>query len=252
MNLILLDKKELSDKSVTLEGRRASHIHGVLKAKQGDTLRVGIINGNSGTATVREIDKSKVTLTDLKLTKQPPNPWFDILLAIPRPKVLHRLWAPLASLGARQIILINAAKVERCYFDTHWLAPDSYTPLLLEGLEQSGTTTLPTVEIIKAFKPFIEDEVPQRFKDSPKLIAHPRLNGNNTPITPFSQNPPPSTPLPLIAIGPEGGWNEFEFNLLTKADFKPLTLGERALRTDIAITAIAGALGGATLHTNQP
>lgn len=252
MNLILLEDKELNCERVTLDGRRARHILSVLKAKPGDCLRVGILNGRVGTAEVEKVHEETVTLHRLSLNKQAPAPWFDILLAIPRPKVLHRLWAPLASLGARQIILINAAKVERCYFDTHWLTPDSYTPLLQEGLEQSGTTQLPTVEIIKAFKPFIEDEVPQRFKDSPKLIAHPRLNGNNEPLKPFPQNPPPNTPLPLIAIGPEGGWNEFEFNLLTKAGFKPLTLGDRALRTDVAITAIAGALGGATLHSNQP
>jgi RsmE family RNA methyltransferase len=57
--------------------------------------------------------------------------------------------------------------------------------------------------------------------------------------------------MPTIAIGPEGGWTEFELSLLEKADFKPLTLGDRALRTDIAIAAIAGALSGATVTANN-
>lgn len=251
MNLILLKKEEISSGRAILNDRRARHIAGVLKPKAGEWLRVGILNGKAGTAKVESIDKGIVTLASFNLDKTAPAPWFDIMLAVPRPKVLHRLWAPLASLGVRQIILINAAKVEKCYFDTHWLNQDSYTPLLQEGLEQSCTTQMPSVEIIKAFKPFIEDQIPQRFPNSPKLVAQPRLNGNNRPLEPFTQNPPQDADLPLIAIGPEGGWTEFEFNLLEKADFKPLTLGDRALRTDIAIAAIAGALSGATVTANN-
>lgn len=251
MNLILLKKEEISSGRAILNDRRAKHISGILKAEVGDCLRVGILNSKVGTAKVESTDKDTVTLSDLNFDKDPPAPWFDIMLAIPRPKVLHRLWAPLASLGVRRIILINAAKVEKCYFDTHWLSPDSYTPLLQEGLEQSCTTQMPSVEIIKAFKPFIEDQIPQRFQNAPKLVAQPRLNGNNRQLEPFTQNPPQDADLPLIAIGPEGGWTEFELSLLEKADFKPLTLGDRALRTDIAIAAIAGALCGATVTANN-
>ena len=52
----------------------------------------------------------------------PPRPAVDLLLAVPRPKVMRRLWAQIAALGVGQIILTNAGKVERNYFDTHILS----------------------------------------------------------------------------------------------------------------------------------
>ena len=81
-------------------------------------------------------------------------------------------------------MLTNAARVERCYFDTHWLAPENYTPLLLEGLEQSGTTALPQISIHRRFKPLVEDELPPAYAWALKLVAHPGITqeagGENT------------------------------------------------------------------------
>lgn len=252
MNLVILSRKEVADgRRIVLADRRAAHIADVLHPAPGNAIRVGVEGGKVGTATVAEIADGKVTLEAPHLTRNPPAPWFDIVLAVPRPKVLHRLWAPLASLGVRRIILVNAAKVEKFYFDTHWLAPDAYVPLLLEGLEQASTTTLPEVLVRRAFRPFVEDEVARDYADAPKFVAHPRLGGDGCAVTGFSQNPAPGAPLPLVAVGPEGGWTDFELDLLFKADFKPLTLGDRALRTDIACAALAGALAGAFCSRNQ-
>ena len=58
-----------------------------------------------------------------------------------------RIWAQVAAIGVGQIILTNAERVERNYFDTHWLAPESYRPLLIEGLQQARDTRLPAVSI---------------------------------------------------------------------------------------------------------
>jgi 16S rRNA U1498 N3-methylase RsmE len=72
------------------------------------------------------IEASCVTLTDTRATRDvrcvfesvtPPRPRVDVLLALPRPKVMRRLWAQLAALGVAQIILTNAERVERHYFD---------------------------------------------------------------------------------------------------------------------------------------
>lgn len=245
MNLILLDPGEVRDGAdVALDGRRAAHVVEVLRAKPGDTLRVGVVGGGVGKATVVSAAPGAVVLSAPVLDAAPPAPWFDLVLAIPRPKVLHRLWAPLAALGVRRIELVNAAKVERFYFDTHWLEPSSYAPLLAEGLEQAGTTQLPQVALHRAFRPFVEDVVPARYADAPKFVAHLRI-GATEPLPAFPQDPAPGTPLPLVAVGPEGGWTDFEIALLEKAGFRPFTLGARVLRTDTACAAICGALCGA-------
>ena len=41
----------------------------------------------------------------------------------------------------------------------------------------------------------------------------------------------------VIAIGPEGGWNDFERALFASRGFSPVSMGTRTLRTDVAITS---------------
>jgi RsmE family RNA methyltransferase len=42
----------------------------------------------------------------------------------------------------------------------------------------------------------------------------------------------------LLAVGPEGGWNEFELRLLEAHGFQPIGMGPRTLRTDTACLAL--------------
>jgi hypothetical protein len=57
---------------------------------------------------------------------------------MPRPKVLRRLWAPLASLGIGRIVLTNANKVERYYFDSKALEIETIREELLRGAGAGG------------------------------------------------------------------------------------------------------------------
>ena len=75
----------------------------------------------------------------------------DLLLAVPRPKVLRRMWAPLASMGVDRVYLTNAARVERYYFDSKALEPDAVEDELLRGLEQSGDVYMPGVCVARRF-----------------------------------------------------------------------------------------------------
>ena len=62
---------------------------------------------------------------------------------LPLPQVLRRLWAQIAALGVGQVILTNAEKVERDYFDSHVMIESGYRPLLVEGREDNFKITTP-------------------------------------------------------------------------------------------------------------
>jgi RsmE family RNA methyltransferase len=162
----------------------------------------------------------------------PPRPRVDLLIAVPRPKVLRRLWAQLAALGVGEIILTNAARVERNYFDTHWLAPEVYTPLLVEGLQQARDTRLPLVSVHRQFRPLIEDRLSHRVPEA-RVVAHP----GDGPTMADAVAASVAERL-LIAIGPEGGWNAFELGLLEAKGFTRVAMGARTLRTDTACVAL--------------
>jgi len=233
MNRLLLTDAEIDvDGVVSVDGNRAAHICGVLKLGCGDTLRVGLINGATGMAEILRVGNNSVELRCVFDGVIPSLPSIDLLLALPRPKVMKRLWAPLASMGVGRIILTNAAKVERNYFDTHWLQPSKYNPLLREGLEQSGDTHMPQVDIKRRLKPFVEDELDNEFPESQRILFHPR-NAMNV-----SELKAQETSRVLIAVGPEGGWTDYELEMFEKQGFHCVSMGWRVLRTDTACIAL--------------
>ena len=134
MNLILLEPDEIHAEGLAvLAGKRARHVREVLKAAEGGRIRIGVVDGPTGTATVTEEGdplRLECDLTD----PVPPIPGVDLLLAMPRPKVMNRLWPVLASLGVGRILISNAWKTERSYFDTHVLGPEHIRAGLIEGL----------------------------------------------------------------------------------------------------------------------
>jgi RsmE family RNA methyltransferase len=234
VNLVLLDEHDRIDANcVTLSDARAAHISNVLGARPGQAVRIGLLDGPFGTGTVVSADGSRVTLCCEFAGGTPPRPQVDVLLALPRPKVMRRLWAQLAALGVGQIILTNAEKVERHYFDTHIVDEETYRPLLVEGLQQARDTRLPAVSIHRQFRILVEDRLDGLFSDGIRLVADP---GGTTSVT--SALSDRDSQRVLLAIGPEGGWNDFELSLLAAHGFQIVALGQRTLRVDTACTAL--------------
>ena len=234
MNLILLEPSELdSENRVLLTDHRALHVREVLKTESGQTVRVGCTDGPLGTGAIESDTAQGILLHCTFQRRPPPRPRIDLLLALPRPKVMKRLWAPLASLGVGRIILTAAWKVERNYFDTHVIDPSFYTPLLKEGLQQARDTWLPRVTVHRRFKVLVEDELDTLFPAGARWMADP----DAAPRQPILQGKSAAQRL-LLAIGPEGGWTDYERDLLRAHGFKAFSLGPRPLRTDIACIAL--------------
>ncbi len=235
MNVVLIDTAEISaDGTATLTDARAVHLRHVLRVAPGSEVRIGRIDGPLGRGTVAAVEGQAVTLACAFDDAPPPRPRVDLLLAVPRPKVLRRLWAPLASLGVGRIVLTNAEKVERDYFDSHVMAPEGFRPLLLEGLQQAKDTHVPLVTVHKRFRVLVEDELDALCPASRRLVAHP---GAASPIREAAADLSPDARV-LVAIGPEGGWNDFELGLLDEHGFARVSMGERTLTTTTACVAV--------------
>jgi 16S rRNA (uracil1498-N3)-methyltransferase len=241
MNLILCEPGEIgADGVVSLTGPRAAHVRDVLRVGPGERVRLGVVDGAKGQGEVLALDDDRVTLRAALEGDAPPVPPIDLLLAVPRPKVLRRLWAQIAALGVGRIFLSNAWRVERHYFDAHVLDPSTYRPLLVEGLQQAGDTRLPRVSIHRQFRILVEDELGPASDGERRLVAHP--GGDGSLLTMASEAGERRV---LLAIGPEGGWNTFELELLAQHGFATVGLGLRTLRTDTACVALLAILNEA-------
>ncbi len=239
MNLLLLEQKDFIDESTALiDDKRLVHLQQVLKAQVGDTLNTGLLNGKIGTSTINSLSDKSATL-QVKLNQLPPAPLpLTIILALPRPKMLRRILRSIAELGIKDLYLINSYKVEKSYWQTPVLEAATIDNYLKEGLIQAKDTILPRVHIKKLFKPFVEDELKAIINQREAFVAHPYSTDNK----PAQAYPSTSTNERVIAIGPEGGFIDYEIGLLQQQGLQPITLGNRIYRVENAITILSSLL----------
>ena len=228
MNLILLEPSELNEGRASLSDARAEHLRTFLHAAPGSTFRVGLVDGACGTATVTAVSPEAVDFT-VALGEEALPPWYDLILALPRPRSLKRILFQSAAMGVRNIFLCGAEKVEKSYFSMHLLREEEYRPVLIEGMMQAKTTALPKVVVV----PKLRDLWAQLPADATaRYIANPAPQGEALRGTGF----------PIIAVGPDGGWTEKETARFLEEGFQPITLGPRPLRTDTAAIALPAVL----------
>ncbi|WP_205883596.1 16S rRNA (uracil(1498)-N(3))-methyltransferase, partial [Pseudomonas viridiflava] len=84
-----------------------------------------------------------------------------LLLPLPRPKMLRRVFQTVATMGVPKVILLNSYRVEKSFWQTPFLEPHAIREQLILGLEQARDSVLPEIVIEKRFKPFVEDRLPQ-------------------------------------------------------------------------------------------
>ncbi|MEO8256156.1 MAG: 16S rRNA (uracil(1498)-N(3))-methyltransferase [Acidobacteriota bacterium] len=239
MNLVLLDADELTTAGdAVLHGARARHIRTVHRAAVGDSLRVGLVGGQVGEGVVTALAADEVVLA-VRLSGAPPAPLaIDLLLAMPRPKMLRRIVAAVASMGVKRLVLINSARVEKSYFDSPLITAAAIDEQLRLGLAQARDTILPQVMIERRFRPFVEDRARALWPPPHRcLVAHPEAAGDLRRVVPA----PTDDPM-VLAIGPEGGWVPFELALLEANGFQRLSAGPRVLRVDTAVPFLLGQL----------
>lgn len=234
MNLILLHPRELTDQHATLTGRRAEHIRKILRSKIGDSVRVGMLGGLLGTGRIREMDGESIVLQVHLTTEPPAAPPTDLILAVPRPIMLKRVLAQAVSMGVDRIFLINANRVEKSFFNSTLIQNNAFAEPLLLGLEQAIDTRPPEISVHPRFRPFVEDFLPELLADCRiRLLAHPEGDQSIAQAAGglFDQRV-------VIAIGPEGGWVDFEVQRFKEQGFAPFSLGARILRVDTAVPAL--------------
>ena len=231
MNLLLIDPTDINNNQAVICETKSWHILNILKLQQGDKIRVGIINGKIGTGKILSTASGRVTIEIDCSIKAPRHPEIQLILAMPRPKVLRRILKCISSTGIKSIYLINCFKVEKSYWQTPLLAQDIVNKALVSGLEQSVDTILPKIHLRRLFKPFVEDELSRIAGSTEKLIAHPN-----------AKNPCPASVNNSITvvIGPEGGFSEYEVTKFEEIDFKRVSIGQRILSVETAVPYILG------------
>jgi len=263
------DGEEQPSRKVILpkEDYRTIHASKILGLHNGDTIRAGLVTEEVWTdsATIQWLPEGKVNKAEpLPKSGNPPGslqidlhnlqPSLDttddlrvsLLLALPRPLQLGRMLPMIAQLGVEHLILCGAQKVPKDYFGSHlFREPHSLQNKLIEGLCQAGDVRLPQVQLQKNLRRFLaSSEFESLFprEDYVRVLAHPQRDDDNAAtvsrITSL-QFPPDRPKRILLAVGPEGGWEEpVELDRFHQHGFQQVTLGKRVLRSDVAVVSL--------------
>lgn len=235
MNIILLEAHDFSDSThVVLKGRRYKHLMSVNRVQKNDSMRCGIINGKIGTGIVTKISGESLEMELSGFEQAPPQAVpLNLVLALPRPKMLKRILENVTSLGVKNIYLMNSWRVEKSYWQSPVLDENELRKHLILGLEQCCDTMLPKIYLKKLFSPFVNQELPGIARNTLKIVAHPKTQQDcpcqvNTPTT--------------LVIGPEGGFIDREVHSFEGHGFDICRIGSRILRVETAVTALISRL----------
>jgi 16S rRNA (uracil1498-N3)-methyltransferase len=232
MNLLLVTEADfIKGNRVHIKGRRHKHLLEVLESKPGDEIKAGLLGGKVGTAQILKSSADESEL-ELSLNEDPPiGSNIQLIIGLPRPKSLLRIITTATELGIKEIYFTHSYRVEKSYWSCEQLEPKRIFAACVKGLEQSRDTVMPKIHFKRRFKPFLEDEVPSLIPARKLWVAHPYTE-QQLP----SQIVEPTT----LAIGPEGGFIDYEIEKFVATGFDKGAFGPRILRLETAVPAIIG------------
>ncbi len=233
MNIILFHQWP-EHNSIPVSDYRGAHIKKVLRLVPGDSMYIGIVNGEWGIATIQSLEDSLISFTYKKQGDAQPLHPVTLLVAQVRPICMKRILREAASFGVERLLIVGADSAERSYASAKLWSTGEYQSYLLDGVMQSGQTSMPECLMVNS----LDDALSREFSWESRLLLDNVMQGN--PLSQISEISRPA----CIAIGPERGWSNRERRLFLDYGFAPCTMGKRVLRTETACSAaVAMVLG---------
>ncbi len=239
MNLLLLEDSDFDPAAgpgvlAVVRGERLRHVRKVLRAKVGDTLEVGRLGGDIGRGRIVQLNRDRVVLELGPLDREPPSPLpVTLVLALPRPKFVGRILQAASAMGVKRILLVHTARVEKSYWQSSVMRPESLRRHLMLGLAQARDTVLPEIECLSGRRDLIET-LPGLVRDHDQVVV-----ADVAGSEPCRSGGDGST---VLVVGPEGGFLDGELDAFAAAGARTVSLGPRALRVEHAVVALLSRL----------
>ncbi len=224
--------EKFSDRSAVMEGDAAHHLGRVLRAQAGQLYELS--DGEAvWLAEVETVSRDRV---NFKLTEALPAYRIPLqttlLLSIVKFDAFEWALEKATELGVSRIVPLAAERSEKGLLAAAVKRSERWQKILLEASQQSRRVRLPVLEAVA--KPTVAFAAVQEgmrvmlseSADAPALRAV--LSGKQ------SSNP-------VLAIGPEGGWTDAEFQAARGAGIQEASLGKLILRTETAVVAALAA-----------
>jgi len=225
--------KNIKSNYLIIDGDEFNHLEHVMRKKIGD--RFIVVDGLGSAYEVELISVEKKIAEAKILSKHKNHNESDLNVTVAvgilkNPAKFDFLVEKVTELGVREIIPLHTertipeqAKTER------------WQKLALAGMKQCARSLLPTVQVLTS----LEDLLKISNKFDLKLVFHKDIE-QKPDINQLINIP--NLKSVVILIGPEGGFSDSEIEKTISSGFKPLSLGQRRLRTETAAIAASSLL----------
>ncbi|ANQ08912.1 Uncharacterized protein PCOAH_00034570 [Plasmodium coatneyi] len=249
MNLILVSLKSIRENEegeffFQTDERQTSHLRNILKVHLNQVVKVGVINRGKGEGVITEESNKHYTIKLLKaIHLQKSEDTYipiDVVICIPRPKVLNKFLQQLSSVGVKKIVIVFSDFANKSYESSKVLKNEEIKNALQLGLEQAMCTQFPQIFIHYSFSSFVMNI--DRYSDEKtiRLCAHTEVRRNDSCVERDILSTQQGKI--LLMVGCERGFSELEIYLIKKLQFRFFNLTERILKCETALLVIIGQL----------
>jgi len=230
---LLLDFNTLENGLIALTSEQSHYLKKVVRLKSHDHFIA--LNGQGQAWLAEIIDNSAYLLEAINETTELPVQ-VNLMVAIPK-NGFDDIVRAATELGVYRIIPLLT---ERSLVNPSPQKIDRWRKIAREAVEQSERQIIPIIEEPQPFLAILNQGA------NPGTTCY--IGVTRRTVDPLLSQLQTSTEI-TIAIGPEGGWTEAEIEQAIAADFLPVSLGKRILRTItaplVALAIINAYLGSA-------
>jgi 16S rRNA (uracil1498-N3)-methyltransferase len=216
--------------TAVMHGEAAHHLGRVLRAQEGQLYELSD-GQNVWLARIDKADRNRVEFALVEeLPANRPALHITLLLAIVKFDAFEWAIEKATELGVTTIVPLAAARSEKGLLAAAEKRSERWRKILLEASQQSRRIDVPNLA------PVAKPEAAFRSITTGARVILSELPTAEPLRTALTQNTG-SVGAATMAIGPEGGWTDAEFNAARTAQFQEASLGKLILRTETAVTA---------------
>ena len=221
--------ENIKNNIVTIEGGDAKHLKTILRAQRGDKISV-VTSSKEYIAKIESINKEDIIciIVEETITNNEAKINITLCQGIPKQTKMETIIQQNVELGVKSFIplITERTVVKLNEKDREQKKLDRWQKIAKESAKQSKRNIIPAVEAIMTVKELIE-----KFKNEDAVVLVPYELENVKLLKDVLIEPKQNY---YIVIGPEGGFDIKEIEMLQEIGAHIVTLGKRILRTETA------------------
>ncbi|AHM56734.1 ribosomal RNA small subunit methyltransferase E [Peptoclostridium acidaminophilum DSM 3953] len=207
------------------------HISKVLRLKEGEKLEICDGRQREFICQISSISKKEVQLELLEEIHVQREPGLSVTIyqGLPKAQKFELIVQKLTEIGVSRIVPLETARsIVKLDSKSELKKADRWEKIILGAAKQSKRGVLPSLEQPMSIAQAINDIE----RNDVNIVPYENERAN--PIGSVLRNLEERPESIGIFIGPEGGFEEFEIEMLSAKGVIPVTLGNRILRTETA------------------